>query len=76
MLFASATGVRRFVDLYGQEQSADLLNTTIVAAIGPVTAAAAAEFGIHTTIVPATYTVDGLLKAVVEYFGAQLTTSK
>lgn len=72
--FTSATGVRRFVDLLGQEQSADLLNTTVVACIGPVTAAAAAEFGIHTTIVPETYTVEGLVSAVVSYFSTQLTT--
>jgi uroporphyrinogen-III synthase len=66
--FTSATGVRRFVDLYGQEQAADLLNTTVVAAIGPVTAAAAAELGIHTTIVPNAFTVEGLVQAVVDYF--------
>jgi uroporphyrinogen III methyltransferase/synthase len=66
--FTSATGVRRFVDLYGQDQAVDLLNTTVVAAIGPVTAAAAAELGIHTAIVPKTYTVDGLIQAVVDYF--------
>ena len=39
----------RFASLIGEEQAADLLNTTVVAAIGPVTAAAAAELGIRTT---------------------------
>ena len=70
-LFTSATGVRHFVDLFGRDQAADLLNTTIVASIGPVTAAAAAELGIRTTVLPATYTVEGLVDAVVEYFAGQ-----
>ncbi len=43
-------------------------NITTVAAIGPVTAAAAAELGIKTTVIPETYTVDGLVRALVRYF--------
>lgn len=66
--FTSATGVRRLASLVGEEQAADLLNTTVVAAIGPVTAAAAAELGIKTTVMPETYSVDGLVRALVEYF--------
>jgi uroporphyrinogen-III synthase len=42
---------------------------TTVAAIGPVTAAAATELGIRTTtIVPLSYTVEGLLAALVDHF--------
>jgi uroporphyrinogen III methyltransferase/synthase len=66
--FTSPTAVSRFAALIGEEQAADLLNTTVVAAIGPVTAAAAAELGIHTPVVASTYTVDGLLAALVEHF--------
>jgi len=66
--FAAPTAVRRFATLIGEEQAADLLNTTVVAAIGPVTAAAAAELGITSTIVPDTYTVDGLVDALVRHF--------
>ena len=72
--FTSATGVRRFAELFGEEQAADLLNITVVAAIGPVTAAAADELGIQTTVMPDEYTVDGLVKALVNYFGDQLKT--
>jgi uroporphyrinogen III methyltransferase/synthase len=68
--FTSPTAVRLLASLIGQEQAADLLNTTVVAAIGPVTAAAAAELGIRTTVMPDTYTVDGLLAALVEHFRA------
>jgi uroporphyrinogen III methyltransferase/synthase len=66
--FTNPTAVRVFASLIGQEQAADLLNTTTVAAIGPVTAAAATELGIRTTIVPLSYTVDGLLNALVDHF--------
>jgi uroporphyrinogen III methyltransferase/synthase len=66
--FTSPTSVRILASLIGKEQAADLLNTTVVAAIGPVTAAAAAELGIKTTLVPDTYTVSGLVKALVEHF--------
>jgi len=66
--FASPSAVQRFAALIGPEQAADLLNTTVVAAIGPVTAAAAAQMGIRTQIVPEQYTVDGLVAAMARYF--------
>jgi uroporphyrinogen III methyltransferase/synthase len=66
--FTSPTAVSRFAALIGEEQAGDLLNTTVVAAIGPVTAAAAAELGIATPVVASTYTVDGLVAALVAHF--------
>jgi uroporphyrinogen-III synthase len=42
--------------------------TTIVASIGPVTAEAAAQCQIQTTIMPSHYTVPALVAAIVEYF--------
>ena len=54
--------------IIGEEQAADLLGTTVVAAIGPVTAAAALEIGITPTIVADTFTVDGLVQAFVKHF--------
>ena len=44
--------------------------TTVVASIGPVTAEAAAQFDIETTIVPAHYTIPALVDAIVDYFAA------
>jgi uroporphyrinogen III methyltransferase/synthase len=65
--FTSATAVRRFATLFGDtEQAADLLNTTLVVAIGPVTAAAAEELGVRSPVVPDTYTVDGLVQTLTE----------
>jgi uroporphyrinogen-III synthase len=44
--FTSASTVRNFVEIIGREQAADLLRTTVVASIGPVTAEAAQQLGI------------------------------
>ncbi len=69
--FTSPSAVGRFSALIGQEQAADLLNTTTVAAIGPVTAAAAAELGINVSVVPLNYTMQGLVDALVDQFKRQ-----
>jgi len=69
--FTSPTAVERLSSLLGVEQAADLLNTTVVAAVGPVTAAAAHEVGIHTAIVADTFTIDGLVDALVRHFGSR-----
>ena len=66
--FASASAVRTLVNILGQEPAVDLLRATIVAAVGPVTATAAAKLGIHTTIMPTHYTIPALAGAIVEYF--------
>jgi len=66
--FTSPTAVSRFAALVGEEQAADLLNTTVVATIGPVTAAAARELGVTDPLVPDTYTVDGLVQLLVDRF--------
>src|SRR5207237_2023789 len=51
--FTSASAVRNFVKVVGAEPAADLLRSTIVASIGPVTAEAAAQCHIATTLLPA-----------------------
>ena len=66
--FTSASAVRNFVKVVGAEPAADLLRTTVVACIGPVTAEAAALSHIETTVVPAHYTVRALVDAIVEHF--------
>src|SRR5262249_32094305 len=66
--FTSASAVNGIVRLLGAEPAADLLSATVVASIGPVTAEAAAQFHIKTTIIPATYTIPALVNAIVEYF--------
>jgi uroporphyrinogen III methyltransferase/synthase len=66
--FTSASAVRSFVRMVGTEPAADLLRATVVASIGPVTAEAAAQSNISTTIMPTQYTVPALAAAIVDYF--------
>lgn len=66
--FTSASTVKNFVQIFGAEQAPDLLNATIVACIGPVTAEAAEQYGIKTTIMPKEYTIPALVDAIVEHF--------
>ena len=66
--FASASAVRNFVSMIGEDQAADLLKSTVVASIGPVTAEAAQQLGIQTTVMPARYTMPDLVDALVEHF--------
>jgi uroporphyrinogen III methyltransferase / synthase len=66
--FTSASAVRNFVRIVGAEPAADLLATTVVAAIGPVTAEAAAQHNIRPTIVPQSYTIPALVEAIVRHF--------
>jgi uroporphyrinogen III methyltransferase / synthase len=66
--FTSASTVRNFVHMLGDEQAVDLLRTTAVAAIGPVTAEAAQQLGITANVIPDSYTVPALVEALVMYF--------
>ncbi len=65
--FTSPSAVKSFVCVFGEEPAADLLRTTAVASIGPVTAEAADAFHIRTSIMPAHYTIAGLVDAIVEH---------
>jgi uroporphyrinogen III methyltransferase/synthase len=75
--FTSASTVKNFAKIFGAEQAADLLASTVVASIGPVTAEAAQQLGIATTVMPERYTVPDLVDALVEHFaeGSPLTVN-
>jgi uroporphyrinogen III methyltransferase / synthase len=66
--FTSASTVRNFAAILGPDQAADLLRTTVVACIGPVTAEAAQRLNIATTVMPERYTIPDLVDALVEHF--------
>jgi uroporphyrinogen III methyltransferase/synthase len=66
--FTSASTVRNFVQMLGDDQAADLLRSTTVASIGPVTAEAAQQLGIATTVMPERYTTVALVEALVAHF--------
>jgi len=67
--FTSPSAVRNLVRVLGAEPAADLLRTTVVASIGPVTAEAASQCGIQTHVMPEKYTVPALVAAIVAYVG-------
>ena len=66
--FTSPSTVRNFAQVFGAEQATDLLRTTAVASIGPVTAEAAEQYGIATSIMPKEYTIPALVDAIVAHF--------
>ena len=66
--FSSASAVRAFVSIYGADQAVDLLNHTVVATIGPVTADAAVRYGITPQVTPETSTMPALVDALVAQF--------
>lgn len=68
--FTSGSAVRNFARLYGEEQAADLLRHTEVAAIGPITRQAAEQLGIRVSIQPETYSVQALIDAIAGHFSA------
>ena len=65
--FTSPTSVRNFAQALGEDQAADLLRTTVVACIGPVTADAAERLDIETNVMPKDYTMAGLVAAIVDH---------
>jgi uroporphyrinogen III methyltransferase / synthase len=69
--FTSASAVKNFSSLYGADQAADLLRKTVVATIGPATAAAARQVGIEVSVQPASYTVPALVDAIAAHYAAQ-----
>jgi uroporphyrinogen III methyltransferase/synthase len=73
--FTSASAVRNLVRVLGAEPAPDLLRTTIVACIGPVTADAAAQCGIGTSVMPADYTTRALVNAIVAHVAQEATAS-
>jgi uroporphyrinogen III methyltransferase/synthase len=68
--FTSASTVRQFVELIGREQAIDLLRTTVVAAIGPVTAEAAVQLGVPVQVIAARHDVESLVDALISHFAA------
>ena len=66
--FTSPSAVRNFVELLGEEPAIDLLAPTLVASIGPVTAEAAAQYHIHSAIVPSQFTIPALVEAIVAHY--------
>jgi uroporphyrinogen III methyltransferase / synthase len=66
--FTSANTVRAFVQIYGAEQSPDLLSGTVVATIGPGAADAAARAGIRVDVPAEGVSMTALVDGLIRYF--------
>ncbi len=74
--FTSSSTVRHFAALFPEEDVAELLASTAVGCIGPITRATAEELGIRVDLVAREYTVHGLTQAIVEYFNGREQRAK
>lgn len=66
--FTSSSTVNNFVNAIGEE-NLSLLSGVKVICIGPVTASTAAQWSINVSQVAKTYTIDGLIEALIESKG-------
>ena len=64
--FTSSSTVRNLMELLGGDK--ELLASSLIACIGPVTAATAAELGLRVDLVAEKATVEGLVEALVSYW--------
>jgi uroporphyrinogen III methyltransferase/synthase len=68
LTFTSASTVRNFVSLLEVENLTNAIKPATVACIGPITAQAAKELALPVHIIAETYTIPGLVEALVKYF--------
>jgi uroporphyrinogen III methyltransferase/synthase len=68
--FTSSSTVRGFVASLGQQDPAEVLGGALVACIGPITAQTAREAGLTPHIIAKTYTMPGVVQAVIDYYAA------
>jgi uroporphyrinogen III methyltransferase/synthase len=66
--FTSSSTVRGFAAVVAPDDPGRLLHNVVVAAIGPITAATAAEHGLRVSVMPNEYTVPALAEAIAGYF--------
>jgi uroporphyrinogen III methyltransferase/synthase len=64
--FTSSSTVRNLVDILDGEKQ--LLESSLVACIGPITAATAREVGLRVDLVAEQHTVEGLVKSLANYY--------
>jgi uroporphyrinogen III methyltransferase/synthase len=70
--FTSSSTVRNFVAMLGGvDLVKPLLQSVVVAAIGPITAQTAEEFGLTVSIVPGENTIPALVDAIVRHYGSR-----
>jgi uroporphyrinogen III methyltransferase/synthase len=68
LTFTSSSTVLNFLALFERTEILSLLKPVTVAAIGPVTAQTARENGLEVRVVPESYTIPGLVEALVDFY--------
>ncbi len=68
LVFTSPSNVRNFVDAWGEIPGREMLSSSTVAALGPVTAAAVLAYGRKADILPEANTVPALLDAIRRFY--------
>lgn len=67
--FTSSSTVRNFATLAGgPDEARRIAADTCIACIGPITAGTVREMGMRADVVADTYTIDGLVQALVNYY--------
>jgi len=69
--FTSSSTVRSFAALFEADELRRLLAGVTVACIGPITRATAAAHALPTHVMPETYTIPALARAIVAYYDAR-----
>ena len=68
LTFTSSSTVSNFFAMVGKDEFEQCKEKIAIACIGPITAETAAGFGLKTSIMPAEYTIRGLVDSIVAYF--------
>jgi uroporphyrinogen III methyltransferase / synthase len=69
--FTSSSTVNNFARMFEATDLSELLKGVHIACIGDITAATAAQYGLHTTIQPREYTTPALARAIADYYEKQ-----
>jgi uroporphyrinogen III methyltransferase/synthase len=64
--FTSSSTVINFAAIVGTKDLSGLLKATLVACIGPITAATARDYGLRNIIQPDDYTAAALVESIIE----------
>jgi len=66
--FTSSSTARNFAEMFTEAERRAWRGRVAIAAIGPITAATAAEYGLAADIMPAEYTIPALARAIIDWF--------